>query len=179
MDNFKKRLKTFLGELKEEFNGIRTNRPSPALVEGIKVDYYGKKVPLKHVASINISPPRDIIVQVWDKESIQTILKSIEIASPGLSAVREKETIRLRLPELSEERRGEFIKYAKKVAEQNRIKIRNARDDEVKEIQKQHEEKKISEDDKFRLKEELQEEVNEANREIEKTLERKIEEIRE
>ena len=170
--NFKKKIEHIFSSLKEEFGKIRTNRPVTGLVENIKLEYYGQTVPIKQVGSISVQPPRDIVIQVWDKGAIQGVVKAIENASLGVSASAEEASVRVHLPELSGERREELIKHVKRILEDHRIQVRHVRDEANKEAQKESDE-----DEKFRLKEAIQEETEKINKEMEELLEKKTKEI--
>lgn len=164
---------------KEQLSAIRGGRPNSKLVEDISVEYFGQKLPIKQLGSINIAPPREIQISVWDKNAAAIILKAIEASNLNISANLEGSLIRINLPALSGERRQELIKIAKKETEESRIKIRGLRDEINKEISRQFEEKKIGEDEKFKLKEQVQENIDKVNGEIDKILEDKIGEIEE
>jgi len=179
LEKFKQKLKEIVELLKTELSGVRTNRPSAGLLEDIKVEYYGQTLPIKQLGTVGITPPREIHVQVWDKSAVQHIAKAIESSSLGLSTTAEGSIVRVFLPELSEERREEFIKHVKKISEEFRIEVRHERDEVNKEIEKMESKKEIGEDEKFRLKEKIQSAVEDANKQIEELLERKIKEIKE
>jgi len=164
---------------KDQLAGIRGGRPSAKLVEDIPVDYFGQKLTVKQLGSISVVPPREIQISVWDKNSAALVLKAVEGANLNVSANIEGSLIRINLPPLSGERRQELIKIVKKEAEETKIKIRGIRDEINKEISRQLEEKEISEDRKFKLKEEVQKKIDKANEEVEKILESKIKEIEE
>ena len=164
---------------KDQLAGIRGGRPSAKLVEDVSVDYFGQKLSIKQLGSISIIPPREIQISVWDKNSASLVLKAIEAANLNIGANIEGNLIRINLPPLSGERRQELIKIAKKEAEEAKIKIRGIRDEINKETNRQLDEKKISEDDKFKLKEKVQASVDKTNEEIEKILENKTKEIEE
>ena len=181
--NILKEAETKTGEiikyLKDQLAGVRGSRPSPKLVEDISVDYFGQKLPVKQLASIGVVPPREIQLTVWDKQVVSGVAKAIESSNLNVSANIEGNTIRINLPPLSEERRQELAKIVRKEAEETRIKIRALRDEINKKIVQDFEAKKITEDDKFKLKEKVQETVDKTNSEIEKILENKIKEINE
>lgn len=164
---------------KEQLSGIRGGRPNSKLVEDISVEYFGQRLPLKQLGSISIAPPREIQISVWDKNAAAIVLKAIEASNLNISANLEGSLIRINLPALSGERRQELIKLAKKETEEAKIKIRGIRDEINKEVNRLFEEKKIGEDEKFKLKEQIQENINKVNGEIEKILENKIKEIEE
>lgn len=177
IEEFKKQTVRILEALKQEMKGIRASQANAALVENIKVEYYGEQTPLSHVSSIHVVPPREIDVQVWDKESVGKVVAAIESSDLGFSANVEGNVVKVFLPELSEERREELTKYVKKIVEEYRIQVRHARDEINKEIERQYEAKEITEDDKFRFKEKVQEETKQVNEEIEKIFENKSKEI--
>ncbi len=164
---------------KEQLAGIRGGRPNAKLVEDITVDYFDQKLNIKQLGSINILPPREIQISVWDKNAAAAVLKAIESSNLNAGSNLEGNLIRISLPPLSGERRQELIKIVKKEAEEARIKIRSMRDEINKEINRQLEEKEISEDQKFKLKEKVQQNIDKINEEIEKILENKIKEIEE
>ncbi len=164
---------------KNQLSAIRGGRPTSKLVEDISVDYFGQKLPLKQLGSISIVPPREIQISVWDKNAAAVVLKAVEAANLNVGVNLEGSLLRINLPPLSSERRQELIKLAKKEAEKIKIEIRGVRDEINKEISRQFEEKKISEDDKFKLKDKIQKEIDRANEEVEKILENKIKEIEE
>jgi len=168
-----------LKHLKDQLSGIRGSRLTSKLVEDIPVEYFGQKLVIKQLGSINILPPREIQISVWDKNAASAVLKAIESSNLNVGANLEGNSIKINLPPLSGERRQELIKIAKKEAEEIRIRIRSSRDEINKEINRQFEEKKITEDDKFKLKEKVQEKIDKVNEEIETILESKIKEISE
>ncbi len=157
--------------VKDEFSKIRTNRPTTRLVEHIKVSYMSTEVQLIHIATLSISPPRDIIVSPWDKSAIPAITKSIEEAGIGLGISADSSGVRLTMPELTGERKQELIKLIKIIAEENRIKMRAERNKIVKELES------LPEDQKFRGKNNLQKLVDDFNDQIDNLIEVKITEI--
>lgn len=177
LDNLGKQFDEFIGFLKNEFNVIRANRPSSALVEDIKVDCYGQSLTIKQLGSINTFPPREIRIQLWDKEIIKNVLKSLEASNRGFSASAEGNLIKVFLPELSQERRQELKKIVKRISEDFKIKIRHLRDEANKRIQDFFEKNEISEDQKFKLKEKVQKKVEEVNKNLDELLNSKIREI--
>lgn len=172
-------IKNQLEGLKNEFSGIRTNRPTPRLIEDVPVDYFGQKMALKQLGSIIVVPPREMQVSVWDKASLPVVAKAIEAANLGLSVAVSGIVIRVTLPALSDERRAELIKVIKGITEETRRRLRTARDEENKKTDAEEKAKNISEDEKFSLKKKVQEAVDKANKDIEALLEGKIKEIQE
>ena len=177
LEKFKKEMAWLIENFKKEIAVIRGNRPSPALVENLKVDYFNQPLSIKQLASISVVPPREIDINVWDKNAIPGVVKAIEAA--GLSANFEGNLIRINLPPLTEERRQELIKSVKKIGENFKIQLRAHRDEINKEIGRSFDAKEISEDQKFKLKEEIQKNVDSVNQEIENILDKKIRELEE
>jgi len=146
---------------------LRTGRATPALVENLEIDYYGTKTPLKAIAAISSPDSRSLIIQPWDKSVLPAIERAIETSKLGIKPVSERETIRILLPPLTEERRKELTKLLGKYLEDARIQVRREREEILKEIDRREKAKEISEDEKFRRKNEVQKIVDEANKKIE------------
>ena len=170
-------LEKSLEHFKEELNQVRTGRASSALVEGLTVDYYGVKSPLKQVASISIPEPRTIVISPWDKDNLVNIEKALRESQLNLNPNNDGQVIRINIPPLNEERRKELVKLLNQKAEEGKISIRKHREEMWEEIQKLEKEGKIGEDDKFIGKDKLQEVVDEYNKKIEEIRAKKEEEI--
>jgi len=181
VDDFVKELAAGLAKivdgLKGELAGIRSNRPTAKLVEDIKIDYFGQKLPLKQLASISVVPPREIQVSVWDKNAAGAVSKAIEEAKIGASVGLQENLVRVSLPPLSDERRQELVKLVKSIAENFRIRVRGLRDEINKKVRQAEEQKAISEDQRFKLQEQVQKSVGKANNDIEELIKNKIREI--
>ena len=158
--------------LKDEFSKVRSNRPTTRLVERVKVDYIGGTLELNQVASLSVNPPRDIIISPWDKSAIPAITKAIEAENFGLGISADSSGIRLTVPDLTSERRGELIRLVKSMAEENRIKMRASRDKIIKAINAI-----TDEDEKFRAKDGLQKIVDRFNAEVDALVDAKTEEL--
>ena len=139
-----------------EFSMIRTGRAAPALVEGIRVEYYGAPTPLKQLAAINTPDPKLLIIQPWDLKALPEIEKALQKADLGISPYNDGKVIRLSIPPLSTERRNELTKVAHKQAEEGRIAVRNIRHGSREGIEKLLKDKAITEDDKFKGMDDLQ-----------------------
>jgi len=179
IEQFQAKTRAIEESLKAELSGIRTNRPSTALFDSLKVSYYDQMTPLRQLGTVSVAPPREIVIQVWDAGAVAGVVKAIETSGLGLTANTDGNVIRIFLPELSSERRAELIKYVKSVAEKHRIQVRHARDEANKEIQKQLDDKEIGEDQKFTFKEAIQKETDRTNDAIEKALDAKVKEVTE
>lgn len=132
--------------LKREFGAIRTGRASLALLDGITVDYYGTVTPLQQVASMSIPDPRQIAIQPWEQKIIPEIEKAIMKSELGLTPMNDGKVIRINLPVLTEERRKQIVKVARKRAEEAKITVRNIRRDSNEELKKLEKDKHVSED---------------------------------
>jgi ribosome recycling factor len=172
LDQFQKKIDEFLASFKEELATLRTNRPNPKLIENILVDYLGQRLPLKQLGSITVEPPRDLIVTLWDKGVITPVVKAIEAANLGVGVATFENMVRVKLPELTSERRLELGKIIKSSAEAIRIKMRKERDYAQKKINEEP-----SKDQRFKLKEELQKKVDAFNQTIDELVEKKMKEI--
>ncbi len=150
-----------------EIVSLRTGRATPALVEDILVECYGSTSPLKAVSSIASPGPRELVIQPWDKSILPAIEKAIQGSNLGINPIADKDTVRLNLPQLTEERRRELVKLLGKYTEETRIKVRKNREDALHAIERKEKAKEISEDEKFRQKSEIQKAVDDVNKKIE------------
>jgi ribosome recycling factor len=160
-----------------EASKIRTGRANPGLVEGLIVDYYGTKTPLKQIASIAIPEARQILIQPWDKGSLVSIEAAIRESDLGLNPTNDGMSLRITLPALNEETRHDLVRALNSRAEESRIAIRTVREGIWKEIQEKEQSGTISEDDKFLGKDELQKVIDEYNAKLEVIRKKKEEEI--
>ena len=163
--------------VKKQFSTIRTGRAHPSLVEGIKVDYYGTKTPLKQIASVTIPEARLIVIQPWDKGAMSLIEKAIQTSDLGISPTNDGKFIRLAMPQLTHERRDELIKVLHKMAEEGRISVRNTRHQANEEAAKLEKDKIFTEDDKFTAKDKVQKLTDEHIKKIDAALSEKEKEI--
>lgn len=177
VENIKNELDKIIDFFNGELGAIRTGRATPALVENIRVDYYGAKSPLKQVASISISGPREILIQPWNRDNLVDIEKAISESGININPVNTGEAIKINIPPLTEENRKNFVKILKEKMEEARIKIRKIRDNERKTIQDSERNGEISEDEKFRKMENVDKITGDYNEKIEKTGETKEKEI--
>lgn len=145
-----------LDVLKRELASIRTGRASPALVERLQVEYYGVPTPLNQLATISAPEPRLLVIQPWEKGMIGHIEKAILKSDLGITPTNDGRVIRLVIPQLSQERRKELVKVARKKVEEEKVAIRNCRRDAVDDLKELEKEKLISEDDLKRAQEKLQ-----------------------
>jgi len=160
-----------------EFGTIRTGRASPALVEGVRVDYYGTPTPLKQLANISTPEPKLLLIQPWDLNALQEVEKGIAKADLGLTPMNDGKVIRIPIPELSTERRKEMIKQVHKQAEEGRVSIRTVRHGAKELIEKLHKDKTITEDAKFDGLDRLQKLTDQIQKKVEETLKAKEAEL--
>jgi ribosome recycling factor len=177
LPELQRRMQGAIATLKHELGGLRTGRASASLVEPIHVDAYGQSMPLNQVASISIPEPRMISIQVWDRSMVGAVEKAIRDSNLGLSPNTEGQTLRIRIPELNEQRRKELVKVAHKYAEEARIAVRHVRRDGLDHLKKMMKEKMISEDDEKRHETEVQKVTDKAVGEIDQALAVKEKEI--
>lgn len=173
------RMKGALQALEEDLTGIRTGRANPALIEKLPVEYYGSPTPLQQLASIGVPEPRQLLIRPFDPSTVKNIERAILASDIGLTPNSDGKTIRLNLPPLTEERRRELVRVVKNRVEEARVAIRNVRRDSIRDLREFENEKLISEDDLKRGEEELQKITDEFIDDVNKTGERKENEIME
>jgi len=171
------RMRKSVRSSQHELNIIRVGRANPALLDVVKVDYYGSILPLKQVANVAAPDSRLLVVQAFDRNAVSAIEKAIRKSDLGLNPLVDGNLIRLPIPQLNEERRKELVKYVHKLAEEGRVAIRNVRRDSnemLKELEKNHD---ISEDDLHRTLNTIQQLTVKYIKEVDELLERKEKEI--
>jgi ribosome recycling factor len=134
--DLKRRMEGAIENLQKEFSGLRTGRASTSLLDPVMVDVYGSKMPLNQVGTVNVPEPRMLSVQVWDANNVRATEKAIRDSGLGLNPMPEGNTIRIPLPDLTEERRADLKKVAGKYAESARVAVRNVRKDGMDQIKK-------------------------------------------
>lgn len=164
-------------ELKKEFASIRTGRASLALLDDIKVDYYGTQTPLQQLATLSIPESRQIAIQPWEQKIISDIEKAIMKSDLGLTPTNDGKVIRINIPILTEERRKQLVKMVKKNAEDARVAIRNIRRDTNEGIKRLEKEKHLSEDDTKKSLNEIQKLTDSYIKKIDEILLHKEKEI--
>jgi len=162
-----------------ELAGIRSGRASAALVENVRVDYYGAETPLNQFASIAVPEPRLLVITPWDKTQIESIEKALLKADLGLTPNNDGNVIRLPVPALNEERRKELVKRVKRIAEEGKVALRNIRRDANEATKKAKKSGEESEDEAHRDREDIQKITDEFSEKIDELAEKKEEEIME
>jgi ribosome recycling factor len=160
IDDLRARIAKTLDDLRRELAKVRTGRANPALLESVRVDYYGTMSPLQNVANVTVADPRLIVIKPWEKPMIQVIEKAINAAGLGVNAMSDAEIIRVPIPPLTEERRKEFVKVVKHKGEEHKIAIRNERRDAKEMIEEAVKEGELTEDAGKKALEKVQLEVD-------------------
>ena len=173
----KSRMVDAIEALRREFATVRTGKASPALVDSVRVDVYGSKMPLNQVGTVNAPEARLLTVQVWDQQLVKAVEKSVVESNLGLNPQTEGNLIRIPIPDLSEERRVELKKIAGKYAEQGKIAIRNVRRDGMDTLKQMERDGEISQDEQKLQSEDIQKLTDAQISKIDATLESKETEI--
>ena len=171
------KMKKSLAALEDDFNTIRTGRASASLFDKIRVDYYGQKTPLNQVATISIPESRLVVIQPWDKSTVGEIEKAIQMSELSVNPNNDGKVIRINIPPLTEERRKEYVKVAKNMAEQSRVAIRNIRREAIDDLKKMQKSGEMSEDEEKRGQDETQKLTDKYIDDINALLEIKEQEI--
>ena len=177
VEDAKKRMEDALEAMRREFATVRTGKATPALLDTVKVDAYGAKMPLNQVATIHTPEPSLLVVQPFDKTLIGDVEKAILSADLGLNPANDGNVIRVPIPALNEERRKEYVRLLHKMAEEGRISIRHARRIVREELHKKVKDHEISEDDGHRREESLEKLTHEYTDKIDELLKHKEEEV--
>lgn len=174
-----KRMDKSLESLGRELAGIRTGKATTAVLDGIKVDYYGTPTPLKQVASVSAPDPKLLVVQPWEKNIMPDVIKALQKADLGLNPIAEATVIRLPIPPLNEERRKEMVKLVKKFGEDGKVAIRNIRREIIEILKKGQKDSEITEDDFHQAQKHIQDITDDFTARIEQMIEAKESEIME
>ena len=175
MQSFEERLNKTLDNVKSKFVSIRTGRANPDLLSSVVVQYYGATVPLQQLGSISVSDGNTLVVNIFDSGAISSVEKAIMSSDLGLNPQTDGSIIRLRLPDLTEDRRNELVKYVKKLSEEGKVSLRNIRRDELDAIKKQDD---LSDDDKKRAFESIQKLLDQYIIKVDDLVKQKEDEIR-
>lgn len=177
MKDIESRMQKTISVLKEELTRIRTGRANASLLDHVMVDYYGSEVPINQVANLSVPEPRSIVIAPWEKPMLGTIEKAILASDLGLTPSNDGTIIRLTLPELTEDRRKEFVKQIKQIGEKARVAVRNIRRDANEDVKKQVKDDALPEDESKRLQDRIQQLTDQYIAEVEHVLERKEQDI--
>ena len=175
--DLERRMKGAVESLRHDLSGLRTGRANTALLEPITVEVYGSHMPITQCATISAPEPRMLTVQVWDKSNIGPVEKAIRSAGLGLNPINDGNTLRLPIPDLTEERRKELAKLAHTYAEKARVAIRNVRRDGMDALKADENKKEISEDERKRSETEVQKLTDDVIKEADAVASQKEQEI--
>jgi len=173
------KMKATIESLRHEFSTIRTGRASLALLDDVRVDYYGTPSPLSQIATLSLPDARTITVQPWETKMVGPIEKAIQKSDLGINPMNDGRVIRLVIPQLTEERRKELVKKAKKMSEEAKVAIRNHRRDSNEVLKKAEKEKTITEDDLLKGEHEIQKLTDDFIKKVDDVLAHKEKEIME
>ena len=173
------KMKKTVHAVKREFTEVRTGRASPALVEGILVNYYGTKTPIKQLATISTPEVRLLVIHPWDVSIISEVEKAILQSNLGITPSNDGKLIRITLPHLTDERRQELDKIVKRIAENGRVSLRTARRDANESLKQLDKSKEIAEDERFTSQDQVQKLIDKYTAQMDEVLEVKEKEIQE
>lgn len=168
-----------LDALRREFSSVRTGKATPALLDTVRVEAYGSKMPINQVASVSAPEPRLLLVQPWDRSLMQAIEKAIQTSELGLNPSNDGAVIRVPIPTLTEERRKDMVRLLHKLAEEGRVAIRHARQEANKDIKHRQGEHEVSDDDARRQMDEVQKLTDDYIQRIDQLLKAKEAEVME
>ena len=177
MTDVSNKMQKTIEDLTKKIAGLRTNRANPSMLKNIQVNYYGSMVPLNQVASISTPEPTQFLLNIFDKEAIKDVEKAIQTSSLGLNPQTDGLTIRIILPELTQERRLNLVKHLKQMGEDSKVSVRNIRRDFMDEIKSQEKSKEISEDDSKKQQSNIQSSTDDAIKSIDDIIKNKESEI--
>lgn len=176
--DLKEKIKGVEEWLQKEFSVIRTGRATPMILDFVQVEAYGQKMSIKELANISVEDAKTVKIEPWDQSVVKSIEKAITTSNLGLSMAPFEKGLRIIFPELTSERREQFVKVVKSKLEEARVSLRGLRDKTWKEIEEKEKAGGMGEDDKFRLKEDLQKIIDEANQKLEMVADKKEVEIK-
>lgn len=179
LEDTKKKMEKVIESTKKEFASLRTGRANPSLLDRVEVEAYGTRMPLDQVAMVSAPEPRMLLLQPYDKSTISAIEKAIRIADLGLNPANDGALIRIAIPALTEERRKEMVKTAKKIAEEMKVAVRNVRRDANDEIKKMEKASELTEDDSKKSQNDIQKLTDQYITKIDEILAAKEKEIME
>jgi ribosome recycling factor len=177
LDDVKRRMQGAINAFKQDLGSLRTGRASPNLLDPIQIDAYGSMMPITQVATVSVPEPRLLSVQVWDRGMVGAVEKAIRESDLGLNPQTEGQVIRLRIPEMNEQRRKEMVKVSHKYAEEARVAIRHVRRDGLDLLKKLEKDSAISEDDSKRHADQVQKATDQFVAEVETLMAAKEKEI--
>ena len=177
LNHIEEKMNKTISVLQEDFSEVRAGRANPAILNKVKVNYYGTPTPINQVAGISVPEARLIVIQPWDASLLKEIEKEILKAELGINPNNDGKVIRLAFPELNEERRKELVKEVKKMAEDSKVSIRSIRREAMDEAKKMQKDNQMTEDELKSSEDQIQKLTDKKIAEIDKILEEKEKEI--
>ena len=177
LDDVRRRMQGAISALKHDLGSLRTGRASPNLLDPLQIEAYGQSMPIGQVATVSVPEPRLLSVSVWDRSMVHAVEKAIRDSDLGLNPLTEGQTIRLRIPEMNEQRRKEMVKVAHKYTEEARIAVRHVRRDGIDLLKKMKKDGVLGEDEERRQEEQVQKATDQSIAEIDQILASKEKEI--
>lgn len=177
MTDFTTRGKEIIEWLATEFTGIRTGQAAPALLDSVKVDSYGSRMPINQIGTVSVEDARTLRVSIWDASQVKAVESAIRDADLGVSLAVDSSGMRVIFPDLTSERRVQLLRLAKQKHEEARVSVKTAREEAMKDIDKREKDGEIGEDAKFAEKEKVQTLVENTNRKLDELLSAKEAEI--
>lgn len=174
---YENKMKKTVEVLHTQFTSVRAGRANAAVLDHIRVEYYGAPTPIQQIASISTPDPRSIVIQPWDASSLKAIEKAIQTSDLGINPTNDGRVIRLLFPQLTEERRKELVKQVSKYGEEAKVAVRNIRRDAMEVFKTQKKKSEITEDDLKDIEKNLQKLTDEYIKEIEKIADKKEKEL--
>ena len=178
-EEYEQKMKKTVEVLQSQFASVRAGRANAAVLDQIKVEYYGTPTPIQQIASVSTPDPRTLMIQPWDASSLKLIEKAIQTSELGINPANDGKVIRLAFVQLTEERRKELIKQVSKYAEDSKVAIRNIRRDAVEKFKAMKKKSEITEDDLAETEKDLQKLTDDYIKEIDKVTEKKEKELKE
>jgi|TARA_Y100000816_G_scaffold214861_1_gene160077 ribosome recycling factor len=177
-DDIKSRMDSSFNSFKSDMQGIRAGRASPSMLDSIKVETYGQKMNVNQLANITTPDPRTINIDVWDNANISLVEKAIRESDLGINPMIEGNLIRLPLPQVTEERRIEYLKIAGKISENAKVAIRNIRRDGIEQVKKLEKDKEIGKDDAKKFQDNVEKITSDQIKSIDEMLKAKEEDLK-
>lgn len=177
LSDVESKMKKTIEATQQSFNSLRTGRANSAVLDRVTVEYYGMETPLKSLANISTPDATTILVQPYDKGSLEQIEKAISMSDVGLTPNNDGEVVRLNIPPLTSERRQELVKLAGKYAEEGRVSLRNIRRDAIEEVRKKEKNNDLSEDESHDIQDKIQKLTDKYVSKVDELLKAKEEDI--
>ena len=177
-DDITNRMDSSIQSFKSDMQGIRTGRASPSMLDSIKIDAYGQKMNINQVGNITTPDPRTINIDIWDSSNVSLVEKALRESDLGINPMIEGNLIRLPLPQLTEERRSEFLKMAGKISENTKVAVRNIRRDGIEQVKKLEKDKEIGQDDSKKYQENIDKITADQIKSIDEILKNKEEDLK-